>query len=120
MSCLPAAANSGQYRATGASRSSSPRWTRRLAQIAVAPFVLEATTMMLSLGPRPTGLLVGHPAPEIHDLLATVIRAAGRADFAVVLEVRRKGVPDALEARGHFTVYLTHVHLFPDEVGGAA
>ena len=40
---LPAAANSGQYRATGASRSSSPRSMSRFATSAVIPLVADIT-----------------------------------------------------------------------------
>ena len=40
-SSLPLVANSGQYCATGASRSSSPRSARMWAHSAVAPFVHE-------------------------------------------------------------------------------
>jgi hypothetical protein len=48
MSPLPSALNSGQYAATGASRSSSPRSTRRFAHAAVAPFVVENTSCKVS------------------------------------------------------------------------
>lgn len=41
MSALPFAANSGQYFATGASRSSAPRSASMCAAVAVAPLVAE-------------------------------------------------------------------------------
>ena len=50
MSALPAALNSGQYSATGASMSSSPRCASRLAQAAVAPLVVENTSCEGVLG----------------------------------------------------------------------
>src|SRR5262245_36153204 len=45
---LPACANSGQYAATGASRSSAPFSASRLAQIAVIPLVVEYTLTIVS------------------------------------------------------------------------
>ena len=45
---LPACANSGQYAATGASRSSAPFSASRLAQIAVMPLVVEYTFTIVS------------------------------------------------------------------------
>ena len=48
MSPLPAWANSGQYVATGASKSSRPRWASRWAHAAVAPFVDEKTNCSVS------------------------------------------------------------------------
>ena len=47
-SSLPLVANSGQYSATGASRSSCPRSARMWAHSAVAPFVQEYTTTRVS------------------------------------------------------------------------
>jgi hypothetical protein len=49
MSALPACANSGQYCATGASTSSSPRSASRFAHAAVAPLVVEKTSCNESL-----------------------------------------------------------------------
>ncbi len=43
MAPFPAWANSGQYVATGSSKSSNPRWAKRWAHAAVAPFVDEKT-----------------------------------------------------------------------------
>ena len=48
ISPFPLAANSGQYFATGASRSSRPASTRRLAQMAVTPLVAEKTSCSVS------------------------------------------------------------------------
>ena len=45
---LPAAANSGQYAATGASRSSSPRSASRCAHSAVGPLVVDHTFTRVS------------------------------------------------------------------------
>ncbi len=45
---FPAAANSGQYSATGAEGSSRPRSINRLAQTAVAPLVVEKTNCNVS------------------------------------------------------------------------
>src|SRR4051794_11638578 len=45
---LPAAANSGQYLATGACTSSSPRSTRTRAQRAVIVLVVDQTLVMVS------------------------------------------------------------------------
>jgi hypothetical protein len=45
---LPRFANSGQYSATGASRSSRPRDASRCAHSAVAPFVQENTMLTVS------------------------------------------------------------------------
>src|SRR5689334_5553681 len=44
MAPLPLAANSGQYDATGASGSSSPRSMSRFTHVAVTPFVHEYTS----------------------------------------------------------------------------
>ena len=74
------------------------------------PFRARGHQYHAVFGPRPTALLVCHTAPEIHHLPAAVIRTAGSADLSVVLEIGRKSVLDPLETRGHFTVYLTHVH----------
>src|SRR5215472_14360048 len=48
MASLPCCANSGQYRATGASRSSRPREARIWAHSAVAPLVEDHTTPIVS------------------------------------------------------------------------
>ena len=48
MSCLPAAANSGQYCATGASRSSNPCSTKRAARMLMMPLVQEKTVETVS------------------------------------------------------------------------
>ena len=48
MSCLPFAANSGQYFATGASTSSSPRSTRISAARLVTVLVEDQTLVMVS------------------------------------------------------------------------
>ena len=48
MSCLPAAANSGQYLATGAARSRSPRSARISAHSAVIVLVVEKVLRMES------------------------------------------------------------------------
>jgi hypothetical protein len=56
MSCFTAAANSGQYLATGASRSSSPWSASWCAQSAVMPFVVDQTLVSVSFAhgvPRP-------------------------------------------------------------------
>ena len=92
---LPAAPNSGQYSTTGASRSSSPRWTSRWAQIAVAPFVVDATSDDGVLAPRPVRLAIGESAPQVDDRAAAYVDAARRADLAgVPFEVRTEGIGD--------------------------
>ena len=48
--------------------------------------------------PRLARLLVADAAPEIDDLLAPVVRAAGAAQLAASREVLRKGVAHAFEA----------------------
>ncbi len=55
---LPSDPNSGQYRTTGASRSSSPRSSRRCAHSVVKPFVDDMTTARVSSAqarPGPVG-----------------------------------------------------------------
>ena len=48
ISSLPLRANAGQYSATGADTSNRPSWASRLAQMAVAPLVVENTSMSVS------------------------------------------------------------------------
>ena len=69
-SSLPAAANSGQYRATGASRSSSPRSARmqgaqRCHRLGDGPDVGDRVAL-----PRDRAVRVGEPAPDVHHRLA--------------------------------------------------
>ena len=55
---FPSDPNSGQYRTTGASRSSSPRSSSTCAHIVVRPFVADITTARVSCAqvrPGPAG-----------------------------------------------------------------
>ena len=57
--------------------------------------------------PRPTGLHVGHSAPEVDHLHAPVIQAERSPDIAMLLEVGGKSVPYPLEAGSHCPAYLS-------------
>ena len=86
------------------SGSSSPRSIRRLAQTAVAPFVVEKTSASVSsVQGRPLGD-VGDPGPDVHDRPPVDVDAAGRADVAASFEVGAQRVRDTTEPRLDETV----------------
>ena len=99
MFSLPAALNSGQYCATGASRSSRPRSTSNIADAAVAPFVVEKTSCSVSSCHVAAGVLIGDAAPQVDELLAVAVQRERRTDFAALFEVLGEGRADLLEAR---------------------
>ena len=83
-SSLPAAANSGQYPATGASRSSSPRSARISAHSAVIVLVVDQTLVMVSRSHGDRALRVGVPAPDVDDRLAVHVHRHRGAHVPVV------------------------------------
>jgi hypothetical protein len=92
---FPSAANSGQYRATGASTSSCPRSTSRCMHTAVNPFVLENTTTGVSAS---HGRPVSRSArPQIHHRPPISVNAYRRPHLPRHLEISREGVHDRLK-----------------------
>ncbi len=95
---MPFAPNSGQYSTTGASTSSVPACASWFAHTAVMPFVVEKTRMIESSSHGRPVVDVRDAAPEVHDLLAAVVRGERRADLLPLGEVARERVAHALEA----------------------
>ena len=93
---LPAAANSGQDRATGASRSSRPRSTSTSAHSAVMVLVTDHTPVRVPACPGPGPAGVGGAAPDVDHAAAVHAHGHRAADVALV-EQRRQAVGDGGE-----------------------
>ena len=98
MSPLPAWANSGQYSATGASKSSRPCFGESVGAeggqaLGGGEDVDEGVAV-------PLAVVVGvvPAAPEVDDGLAVEIDADGAADLAVLGEVGGEGLADCVES----------------------
>ena len=95
---LPAAANSGQYVATGASMSTSPRSARTCNAVAVTPLVVEKLTAIVSSA-HCRAVLVAPTAPHVDHLLATVIHAQRPTEPAIGVQVLRQQRGESAEVR---------------------
>ena len=98
MSALPAAANSGQYLATGASGSSPARSIRMARHSEVIALVVDQTLVSVSALPGPGPGRVGPARPQVDYRLAAGHDRDARADLAALGEVRRERVPHRLKA----------------------
>ena len=96
-SCLPLAANSGQYFATGASTSSSPRSTSISAARLVTVLVEDQTLVMVSCDPRDRAGLVAEAAPHVDDDVPVDVQHERRAQFLARVEVPRQRAAHRLE-----------------------
>ena len=86
-------------RATGASRSTSPRATAHIVAIATTPLVHENTHTMRVALPRPRPRRVEVPAPEVDDVAAVDADRQRRAELEPVGEVLRERVAHGRERR---------------------
>src|SRR5436305_4932211 len=94
---LPRAANSGQYRATVASRSSSPRSTSTSAASEVIAFGGEHVGDGV-LGPRHGAGLVGPAAPQVDRHLAVDVDGERGAEVFPRRELGREQLAQGVEA----------------------
>ena len=118
-SCLPLAANSGQYFATGANGSSRPRSISISAASAVTFLVLEKTlTIVFSDHSRVFGF-IGVPAPDIDDEFTVDVDGDSGAEFAAAGDLVGQCGDEVLEAAVVVTVQNTRREVGVDQCRAA-
>ena len=95
----PSAANSGQKLATGASRSISPRSTRRSKQATVAALVAEKNQLQGISLPWTFTYRIRTTAPTINDEFTVEIQRKSRTHFSVVHKVCPERLHAPLQTR---------------------
>ena len=114
MFSLPAWPNSGQYSTTGAFDVEATLLRQLVRADGRRALRRGEDDDHRVLDPRCPGGFVGDAAPEVHDLLAAVVRRERRADVESVGEVLLEPVAHAFEARRRPTVNR-HADFLPHE-----